>query len=118
MLGRWRWLLAPAVALAGILFFSINPATAGVLDATWTAPTTNTDGSQLTDLSFYRVYYGTSATPCPSGILAQERPSIRGKLRIQCSGQKHSDQHSGPKAVALAYFGFEASRFKTIHRVP
>ena len=67
MLGRWRWLLAPAVALAGILFFSTNPATAGVLDATWTAPTTNTDGSQLTDLSFYRVYYGTSATPCPSG---------------------------------------------------
>src|SRR5262245_56617380 len=66
MLGRWRWLLAPAVALAGILF-STHPATAGVLDATWTAPTTNTDGSQLTDLSFYRVYYGTSATPCPSG---------------------------------------------------
>src|SRR5215510_11254741 len=66
MLARWQWLLAPAVALAGILFSS-NPASAGVLDATWTAPTTNTDGSQLTDLSFYRVYYGTSATPCPSG---------------------------------------------------
>src|SRR5499426_644742 len=66
MLARRWWLLAPAVALAGILF-STDPATAGVLDATWTAPTTNTDGSQLTDLSVYRVYYGTSDTPCPSG---------------------------------------------------
>lgn len=38
---------------------------AGVLDATWTAPTTNTDGSPLTDLGSYRVYYGTGASPCP-----------------------------------------------------
>ena len=29
---------------------------------TWTAPTTNTDGSPLTDLASYRVYYGRSAT--------------------------------------------------------
>src|SRR6266850_1851674 len=61
-----RWLLAPGLALAGILF-ATNPAVAGVLDAAWTAPTTNTDGSQLTDLASYRVYFGTSATPCPSG---------------------------------------------------
>jgi Divergent InlB B-repeat domain len=61
-----RWLLALCLALAGI-FFETNPAVAGVLDAAWTAPTTNTDGSQLTDLASYRVYFGTSATPCPSG---------------------------------------------------
>ena len=61
-----RWLLAPGLALAGILF-ATNPAVAGVLDASWTAPTTNTDGSPLTDLASYRVYYGTSNTPCPNG---------------------------------------------------
>jgi Divergent InlB B-repeat domain len=61
-----RWLLAPGLALAGILF-ATNPAVAGVLDASWTAPTTNSDGSPLTDLASYRVYFGTSATPCPSG---------------------------------------------------
>lgn len=27
----------------------------------WIAPTTNTDGSQLTDLAGFRVYYGTSS---------------------------------------------------------
>src|SRR5882724_8509611 len=61
-----RWPLASGLALAGILF-ATDPAVAGVLDASWTAPTTNTDGSPLTDLASYRVYFGTSATPCPSG---------------------------------------------------
>ena len=63
---RRRRLLALVMALAGICF-ATSQAGAGVLDASWTAPTTNTDGSQLTDLASYRVYYGTSATPCPSG---------------------------------------------------
>src|SRR5262245_57810314 len=48
-----------------ITLFAANPTIAGVLDASWTAPTTNTDGSALNDLSSYRVYYSTSATPCP-----------------------------------------------------
>jgi hypothetical protein len=61
-----RWLLAPGLALAGILFATL-PAMAGVLDASWTAPTTNTDGSALTDLASYRVYVGTTNSPCPSG---------------------------------------------------
>lgn len=29
---------------------------------TWTAPTSNTDGSALTDLAGYKIYYGTSST--------------------------------------------------------
>jgi len=48
-----------------------SPGTAGILDATWTAPTTNTDGSPLTDLKSYRVYYGTSGAPCLGSSLAQ-----------------------------------------------
>src|SRR5215831_18997762 len=59
-----RWLLGLAATLVAV-FGSMNPANAGVLDASWTAPTTNTDGSQLTDLGSYRIYYSTSATPCP-----------------------------------------------------
>jgi peptidoglycan hydrolase-like amidase len=36
------------------------PANTGVL--TWTAPTTNTDGTPLTDLASYNIYHGQSAT--------------------------------------------------------
>jgi len=39
----------------------------GVLDASWVAPTTNTDGSPLTDVVTYRVYYSTTDPPCPGG---------------------------------------------------
>jgi Fibronectin type III domain len=31
------------------------------VDVTWTAPTTNTNGSALTDLAGYTIHYGTSA---------------------------------------------------------
>jgi len=61
---EWRWLLGLGLALVAV-FGATNPASAGVLDASWTAPTTNSDGSALTDLGSYRVYYSTSATPCP-----------------------------------------------------
>ena len=63
MFGR-RWLLGLAAALFTV-FASTNAPRAGVLDASWIAPTTNTDGSSLTALASYRVYYSTSATPCP-----------------------------------------------------
>jgi hypothetical protein len=45
--------------------------TAGVLEASWTAPTTNTDGSPLTDLASYRLYVSTSSTPCPGSAFLQ-----------------------------------------------
>jgi Divergent InlB B-repeat domain/Fibronectin type III domain len=59
-----RWLLGLALTLA-TLFGAAHSVSAGVLDASWTAPTTNSDGSALTDLGSYKVYYSTSATPCP-----------------------------------------------------
>lgn len=38
-----------------------NPApTDNSADVSWTAPTTNTNGTALTDLAGYRIYYGTS----------------------------------------------------------
>ena len=57
------WL--PAGVLLAALVMSAGPVQAGVLDASWTAPTTNTDGSALTDLASYRVYYGPATGPCP-----------------------------------------------------
>ena len=57
------WLLALGLALASRLLLAF-PAHAGFLDLSWNAPTTNADGSPLTDLASYRVYYGTSASPC------------------------------------------------------
>lgn len=38
------------------------PAPAGKVTLAWTAPTTNTNGSALTNLAGYRIRYGTSAT--------------------------------------------------------
>jgi len=55
--------------LGGILLMRERSSSAvyGVLDASWTAPTTNADGSPLTDLASYRLYYGTTNPPCPDG---------------------------------------------------
>jgi hypothetical protein len=43
-----------------------GPSFAGILDATWTAPTTNADGTPLADLGSYRVYFTTAGAPCPT----------------------------------------------------
>src|SRR5438552_16775744 len=64
-----RWLVGLCLVLGGVVL-ATNPGSAGVLDASWTAPTTNTDGSPLTDLASYRVYYGSSQ-PCPGASLSE-----------------------------------------------
>lgn len=40
---------------------TVNQASLGTATVSWTPPSMNTDGSALTDLSGYRIYYGTSA---------------------------------------------------------
>src|SRR3990172_2006199 len=62
--------LAFGLAAAALLLLA-SPVEAGVLDATWNAPTTNVDGSPLTDLASYRVYFGTSNPPCPTSSFRQ-----------------------------------------------
>src|SRR3989441_1140071 len=59
-----RWLLTLGLGL-GVVLLSATSGRAAILDASWTAPTMNTDGSPLTELSFYWIYYGTSDLPCP-----------------------------------------------------
>ena len=39
-----------------------TPAATGSATVSWSAPTTNTNGSALTDLAGYHIYYGTSAS--------------------------------------------------------
>ena len=46
----------------------VNAAALGSVTLTWTPPTLNTDGSQLTDLDGYRVYYGTDPNNLASSI--------------------------------------------------
>src|SRR5882724_12998120 len=62
--GVGLWLLQLGVFLGAVVLLAA-PGRAGILDASWPAPTTNTDGSPLTDLAFYLLYYGTSDPPCP-----------------------------------------------------
>jgi len=68
-IARRRWLAAGLASAALIL--AAEQARAGVLDASWTAPTTNTDGSPLTDLASYKVYYVPATGPCPGGAFFQ-----------------------------------------------
>jgi hypothetical protein len=64
---------------------------AGILDASWVAPTTNTDGSPLTDLASYRLYYGAASTPCPESAFFQvvsptRRPQINETVTYRLTG--------------------------------
>ena len=49
-------------ALPAFAITVASAAASGSATLTWTAPTQNTDGSQLTNLSGYRIYHGTSAS--------------------------------------------------------
>ncbi len=63
---RWDRIFGLFAAGFLLLFLSLaSAAQAAVLDLVWNAPTTNSDGTALTDLSAYRVYSGTSSAPCP-----------------------------------------------------
>jgi Big-like domain-containing protein len=65
-----RRVLALGMALGGICLMDAE-GQAGVLDALWTAPTTNSDGTRLTDLASYRVYYGATTSPCRGSSFVQ-----------------------------------------------
>jgi hypothetical protein len=65
-----RWFQAIGLTFTGILLVAAS-SHAGVLNVSWTAPTTNTDGRTRADLALYRVYYSTSASPCPGSSFVQ-----------------------------------------------
>ena len=69
----WRWW--PLGLTASGILLAATSSGAGILDLSWTAPATNTDGSPLTDLWSYFVYHGTSNPPCPGGSFVQVESS-------------------------------------------
>lgn len=50
-----------AIVISLIFFYGAQEVSAGKVALTWTAPTTNSDSSPLTDLGGYKIYYGTTA---------------------------------------------------------
>lgn len=50
-----------ATAVLASFSIAVNAMSDGRVSLSWTAPTANTDGTPLTDLSGYKIHYGTSA---------------------------------------------------------
>src|SRR4029453_10710794 len=65
-----RWFRAIGLTFTGTLLAAAS-SHAGVIDVSWTGPTKNTDRSSWADLALYRVYYSTSASPCPGSSFVQ-----------------------------------------------
>jgi Fibronectin type III domain len=66
---RLAW-LGLTLALAGCAAAASGVGTGsrnGVLELSWTPPTTKVDGSPMTDVVGYRVYFGTAPGTCPRG---------------------------------------------------
>lgn len=57
-----------SVSLAPFSISVTQPPTSGTATLSWTAPTTNTNGSALTNLAGYHIYYGTSPAALSSTI--------------------------------------------------
>ena len=68
------------VILAGCAGRGGVPAGEGVLLVSWRPPTTNTDGTPLTDLAFYQVYFNTTNSPC-SGPAVKAAAAAVGRSR-------------------------------------
>jgi hypothetical protein len=57
-----------ASASLGTFSISVQAVASGSATLSWQPPTTNTDGSSLTNLSGYKVYWGTTAGNYPSSV--------------------------------------------------
>jgi len=75
-----RLLLGVIVSVFVLLLSASHLAFAGTAALSWAAPTTNTDGTPLTNLAGYKVYYGTSSGNygAPVNIGSQTSYSVTG----------------------------------------
>jgi hypothetical protein len=78
-------------------------ATGGVLDASWVGSTTNVDGSPLSDVVSYRVYYSTTDAPCTGGKSINVAPS-----RTPAPGQRIAFRLTGLRIGELYYVAVAA----------
>jgi serine protease len=60
--------------------------TSGSAVVRWTAPSTNTDGSTLTNLAGYRVYYGTSSSSFPQSMTVSDVSAVNATISPLTSG--------------------------------
>ena len=86
----------------------------GVLNVTWIAPTTNADGNPLTDLAFYRVFFGVSGSSCRNGSFTADslgnlKPAARTDRQFPADGP-----HGG---VALCRCGHGRGRARQPERM-
>jgi len=73
----------------------------------------NTDGSPLTDLAFYRLYYGNASTPCPASAFLQvasptPSPQINNTLTYTLTGLSAGVQYF-VAITAVDSDGFESA---------
>ncbi len=58
----------------------------GSATLTWTLPTTNSDGSTLTNLAGFRIYYGTSASSLTQNVQLANPTVTAGMVESLTSG--------------------------------
>jgi hypothetical protein len=79
-----RYEFTRLVARLGVVFGALGilagcAAREGVLLVSWRPPTTNTDGSPLSDLASYRIYFNTAGSPCPGGLFVNVDAAVVGR---------------------------------------
>jgi Abnormal spindle-like microcephaly-assoc'd, ASPM-SPD-2-Hydin len=92
-----HWFRAIQMAFGGVLMIAAS-SHAGVLTASWTASTTNTDGSPATSLVLYRLYYSTFPSPCPGAtfveVAAPTSPPTNHTVSYQLTGLSTGSTYS------------------------
>jgi hypothetical protein len=61
----------------GSFAISVNPLALGSVTLSWTPPTTNADGTTVTGLAGYRIYYGTSSEDLDAIVVIDNVGTVR-----------------------------------------
>jgi fibronectin type III domain protein len=65
---------------------TVTPVTTGTAILTWDPPTTNTDGSAVTPLAGYTIYYGTSANALTQSVVITDATTTTSEITGLASG--------------------------------
>jgi len=91
--------LASIAALGSIVVGGVSRTDAASIGVSWTAPTTNADGTPLQDLSGYRLYVDTQTPACPSSSFH----AVSSPTAAPAAGQQISNHLTG-LAANTTYF--------------
>ena len=64
----------------------VTPATTGTATLTWVAPTTNADGTPVTTLTGFTIYYGTSASALTQSVVVSGATTTSYEITNLASG--------------------------------